>query len=141
MAGTWFKRVMWLGIAANAALALPTLIAPARILTLANLPPATPELWPRFAALLLLLLSVLYIPAAVDYVRYRATAWLAIGARLAGVVFFVGFQNRDYHLLGYFDLTFFVPELILLSLAVRLERQRAEDTSSAQTAIAYDRVR
>jgi len=29
-------------------------------------------------------------------------------------VFFVGFQAREYHMLGYFDLVFFVPELVLL---------------------------
>ena len=134
MAGTWFQRVMWLGIAANAALALPTLLAPTGMMELSNLPPATPLVWPRFAALLLLLLSVLYIPAAIDYVRYRATAWSAIGARLAGAVFFVGFQSREYHRLGYFDFTFFVPELILLTLAVRRERRQADGTSPAQAA-------
>ena len=119
MAGTWFKRVTWLGIAANAALALPTLVAPERMIALSNFPPATPVVWPRFTALLLILLSVFYIPAAIDYVRYRATAWSAVGARLAGVVFFVGFQARAYHMLGYFDLAFFVPEVVLLTLALR----------------------
>jgi hypothetical protein len=119
MAGTWFKRVTWLGIAANAALALPTLIAPEWMIALSNLPPAAPVVWPRFAALLLLLLSVFCVPAAHDYTRYRATAWSAVAARLAGVIFFVGFQSREYHVLGYFDLAFFVPEAIPLTLASR----------------------
>lgn len=119
MAGTWFKRVTWLGIAANVALAVPTLVAPAQMLALSRLPPATPLLWPRFAAWLLILLSVFYVPAALDCVRYRVTAWSAVGARLAGVVFFVGFQSRTYHLFGYFDLIFFVPQLILLTMAAR----------------------
>lgn len=119
MAGSWFKRVTWLGIAANAALAVPTLIAPAQMIALSNMPPATPLLWPRFAALLLLLLSGFYVPAAIDYERYRATAWSAVAARLAGVIFFIGFQSREYHLLGYFDFAFFVPELILLSVAMK----------------------
>jgi hypothetical protein len=31
-------------------------------------------------------------------------------------VFFVGFQAAEYHRLGYFDLAFFLPESILLTL-------------------------
>ena len=64
---------------------------------------------------LLVLLSAFYIPAAVDPQRHRAVAWLAVLARLAGVAFFVGLQPREYHLFGYFDLTFFVPEAALLA--------------------------
>jgi hypothetical protein len=112
----WFSRVTWVGVAANLALAIPTLAAPEALLERNGLPPATPLLWPRFAALLLILLSAFYVPAAVDPARYRAIAWLAVVARLAGVVFFVGFQSAEYHQLGYFDLAFFAPEAVLLTL-------------------------
>jgi hypothetical protein len=113
-AETWFKRVLWLGILANLGLAVPTLLVPAQMMALSNMPPATPLLWPRFAALLLILLSVFYMPAGLDPNRYRVVAWIAVMARLAGVIFFVGFQAAEYHMLGYFDLVFFVPELLLL---------------------------
>ena len=43
----WFRRVVWLGILANLALAIPTLLAPERMIAMASLPPATPLLWPR----------------------------------------------------------------------------------------------
>ena len=33
----WFTRVMWVGIVANLALALPTLLAPERMLALSRL--------------------------------------------------------------------------------------------------------
>ncbi len=115
----WFRRVVWLGIAANCALAVPTLLAPDRLLAMTALPPASPLVWPQFSALLLILLSVFYIPAGIDPVRYRATAWSAVGARLAGVIFFVGFQQAEYHMLGFFDLAFFVPEALLLPFALR----------------------
>jgi hypothetical protein len=126
MAGTWFKRVLWVGIAANLALAVPTLVAPGRMIVLTGLPPATPLLWPQFAGLLLILLSIFYMPAGVDYVRYRANAWAAVGSRLAGVIFFVGLQSREYHMLGYFDLLFFVPEAILLTMAFRSVERSAQ---------------
>ena len=119
MAGTWFKRVVWIGIVSNFALAVPTLLVPARMVELTGIPPATPLLWVQFSALLLILLSIFYMPAGIDYVRYYATAWSAVGSRLAGVIFFVGFQSREYHMFGYFDLVFLVPEAILLTMAVR----------------------
>ena len=119
MAGHWFSRVVWLGILCNLALAVPTLLAPAQTMALTRMPPASPILWPQFSALLLILLSIFYIPAALDFARYRITAWCTVGSRLAGVVFFVGFQPAAYHVLGYFDLLFFVPEAVLLTLALR----------------------
>jgi hypothetical protein len=117
-AGRWFTRVMWLGIVANIGLSAATLIAPARMLALNSLPPATPDLWPRFAALLLILLSVFYMPAAIDPDRYRANAWFAVGSRLVGVLFFMT-QPSDYRMLGAVDLVFFIPEAALLLLALR----------------------
>jgi len=114
-AARWFSRVVWLGIAANLALAVPTLLMPARMLEFSNLPIADPLLWTQFAALLLILLSAFYVPAALDPPRYRLVAWLSVLARLAGVIFFVLFQPREYHLFGYFDLVFLVPEAALLS--------------------------
>jgi hypothetical protein len=119
MAGRWFQRVLWFGIVANLGLAIPTMLAPARMLVLSGLPDASPVLWTQFSGLLLVLLSVFYMPAGVDLDRYRAVAWLAVGARLAGGVFFVGFQPSAYHRLGYFDLAFFVPEITLLTAAMR----------------------
>ena len=65
-AGRWFRRVMWLGILANLALALPTIAAPDMMIELTRLPTATPVLWPRFAGLLLVILSVFYTPAGTD---------------------------------------------------------------------------
>ena len=82
----WFGRVVWLGILANFALAIPALFVPERVIAMANLPPAMPLLWPRFAAWLLILLSLFYMPGAIDPDKYRVTAWLSIVSRLAGVV-------------------------------------------------------
>jgi hypothetical protein len=118
-AARWFTRVVSIGIVANLALAVPTLLAPARMASLSGFAVPAPLLWLRFAALLLILLSAFYVPAAIDPNRYRLVAWLAVAARLAGVVFFVGFQPREYHMLGYFDLVFFVPELLLLGTIAR----------------------
>ena len=122
-AATWFGRVMWLGIVANLALAIPTLIAPERMIAATGLPPATPLLWVRFSALLLILLSLFYMPAAMDPYRYPAVAWIAVASRAAGVVFFT--PQATYRMLGLFDLVFLVPEAILLTSAMRQPRPGA----------------
>ena len=127
----WFQRVVWLGIAANVALGIPTLLAPERMIEFASLPPPVPLLWVRFSALLLVLLSVFYTPAAYDCSRYRTVAWLAVMSRLAGVLFFSA-QPADYRLFGLFDLVFFIPEGILLILAGRSQASASREHLEGQ---------
>jgi hypothetical protein len=115
-AGRWFRRVMWLGIFANLALALPTIAVPDMMIELMRYPTVTPLLWPRFAGLLLVILSVFYTPAGTDIDRYRIVAWFAIGSRVAGVLFFM--PQATYRMLGLFDLVFLVPQLLLLLAAI-----------------------
>ena len=117
-AARWFRRIIWIGIVANLLLALPTLAAPSQMTQLASLPTATPDVWPRFSALLLILLSVFYIPAGLDIDRYRVVAWFAVASRLAGVVFF-SLEPASYRLFGLFDGLFFVPLALCLFLALR----------------------
>jgi hypothetical protein len=112
-ADKWFERVMWAGIVANVALALPTLLVPAAMLSLAGLPQAVPLVWTRFSSLLLILLSSFYVPAAIDCRRARTSAWLSTLGRLAGTLFFLT-QAREYWLFGLFDFVFFVPQFVLL---------------------------
>ena len=75
-------------------------------------------MWVRFSANLLILLSLLYMPAAINPYRYRASAWLSVTSRLAGVLFFAT-QAAEYRMFGLFDFVFLVPEAILLTLAFR----------------------
>ena len=114
----WFGRVMWIGIIANILLSVPGILAPERLFALFSMPLAAPLMWPRFASLLLLLLSLFYIPAAVDLNKYRANAWLAQASRLAGFLFFLT-QSREYLPFGLYDLAFLIPQSILLFFALR----------------------
>jgi len=132
-AARWFSRVVWIGIFANLALALPTLLIPAQMLTFSRLPITEPILWTQFSAVLLILLSAFYVPAALDPRRYTLVAWLSVLSRLTGVVFFVLFQPREYHMLGYFDLVFFVPEAALLFMATRAASGTAVPSRAAVT--------
>jgi hypothetical protein len=115
----WLSRSLWLGIITNFMLALPAVINPAVALELMGLPPASPLIWLRFSGILVILLSVSYIPAALDPHRYRVNAGIAVGCRLAGVSFFTGVSlfsaERQYWLFGLYDLSFLVPQAILLT--------------------------
>lgn len=117
----WFGRVVLVGVAANACLAVPALFYPNAVLDALDLRPALENpLWPSFAALLLLLLSAFYVPAAFDPERYFASACLAIGARFAGVFFFL-VRPTEYPLFGYFDLVFALSSGALFALYLRSE--------------------
>ena len=72
MAEYWFKRVLWLGIISNFALAVPTLLVPARMIELTGVPLATPLMWVQFSALLLILLE--HLLHAGRHRLHRATA-------------------------------------------------------------------
>src|SRR5215813_10555921 len=84
----WFKRLVWAGIVANVVSAVISIAAPARVLDFLRLDPATPLVWPRFAAFLLILLSVFYVIGARDPVNNRFAAVFTIVCRFGGVAFF-----------------------------------------------------
>lgn len=131
-----FQITVWIGILANLSLAVTSVFAPDWLLTTMGFNPAYPNLWPRFAAWLLILLSLFYIPGANDLDRYRANAVLQVVARFSGVVFFtamvllVGFSTR-FFLFAALDLAFAVPSGIFLALAIRQQKQVRSTTPPA----------
>jgi hypothetical protein len=115
----WFRRTMWLGIVVNLAVSVPALFSPNTILGLLKIEAAATPIWVSFAANLLILLSLFYIPAAIDPVVHKINAGLAVLARWAGVVFFTAAvfvfgQSQAYLILGAIDLVFGLPLTILL---------------------------
>lgn len=133
-----FRIVVWVGVLVNIGMALAAVFAPDWLLRTMGFEVAEPNIWPRFAGWLLILLSLFYIPGANDLHRYRANAVLQVGARFAGVVFFTGavllagFSAR-YLIFAGIDLAFAAPSGALLWLAVR--RQRGEAAASRMAAV------
>jgi hypothetical protein len=123
-----FQITVWIGVLVNFACGLTALFAPNWFLRTLGFETADPNVWPRFAAWLLMLLSLFYVPGANDLVRYRANAALSVFARFAGVVFFIsavvlmGFSAR-YLIFGLIDLVFAVPSAVFLALATREQRR------------------
>lgn len=123
-----FRITIWTGVLVNFAVALTGLFAPDWLLRTLGFDVAYPNLWPRFACWLLMLLSIAYIPGANDLNRYRANALLAVGARWSGVVFFLAavllirFEVR-YLLFGLLDFVFAVPGSFFLWMAIRRQKE------------------
>ena len=114
-----FSWSVYAGIVVNLLLVFPAVFAPDSVTRWFGLESATPVIWLRFSGWLLLLLSVFYIPAALDPDRHRVAARLAILARFAGAVFFLsqiafGGLPREYAPFGLTDLAFGVVQGLLL---------------------------
>ena len=118
VAAAWFRALMWIGIAANIIVALISIIWTEAVLNFLHLDMARPLVWPRFAAFLLILLSIFYVPSAVDPLVHRYSAVVSIICRFGGVAFFTIVGGR-YIVFGLFDLMFGLPQAVLLWIAWR----------------------
>ena len=83
----WFQRLMWAGIIANVVVGIVSIAYTPQVLALAKVDPATPLVWPRLSAMLVMLLAGFYIPAAIDPCAHRFSAVFAVVCRFAGTIF------------------------------------------------------
>ncbi|NEO63820.1 MAG: hypothetical protein F6J98_26685 [Moorea sp. SIO4G2] len=125
----WFGRVVWLGIIINVVFfVIPLLFFPEVMLSLLKMQIPVPIIWVRAAGLLLLEISILYIPGAMDPYRYKATAWMSIlVTRGGGATFFITAvllfgQDLGFMSIALVDLFFAVIQGILLFLALQTEQ-------------------
>ena len=80
--------VTWLGIVLNLAVAIPFFFFPAWSLDLLGIP-NSPSMWARTGAMLLVIITVFYVPMSLDLDRFRIMAWLSIfPSRTFGAAFF-----------------------------------------------------
>jgi hypothetical protein len=87
----WILRhtiLLWFGIFLNSLFIIPLLFFPRWMLDLFGIP-LEQLIWARESAGLLMIISVFYVPAAVDFGRYRANAYIAVfPSRSFGATFF-----------------------------------------------------
>jgi hypothetical protein len=120
----WFKRAMWVGILQDWALGIPAIFAPEKTIRFVRQRPTRDPTWTGFAALLVSLLGLLYIPGAQDPIRHRASAILSVLARPPGVVFFFALRRGTYPIFGIIDSVLSAVQIPLLFLTFRDERKR-----------------
>ena len=116
----WLKRVIWAGIIADWVLGIPSIFAPAAVLNLIGVRPTGDPVWTAFAAMILILLSLFYIPGANDPYRYRYNAWMAVWARLAGILFFFILNPGVYPAFGYLDTALFLVQFAFAAKTMQL---------------------
>lgn len=127
--------LVWIGIILNLFFVLPLIFCPQWLFNLFQIPP-DPTLWPRFAGLLLAIITIFYIPVTFDIDRYRLFAWLAVfPSRTFGTVFFAlavfVFGQPAGYLAGVFlDGTIGALTLYCLIRIVRLEAEIAAGSRS-----------
>ena len=114
----WFRRLVWAGIVANLVVGIVSIAYTPQVLELAKVDPATPLVWPRLSAMLIMLLAGFYIPAAIDPCAHRFAAVFAVVCRFAGTIF-MAVVGGHYIIFGLFDFIFGAPQAILLYLAWR----------------------
>lgn len=158
---TLFCRILKVGIGVNMLLAVPALIAPAWALSIFSIPQPGPLVYAQFAAFLVILLSIFYVPAALDPDRYRLVAWLTVLARMAAAIFFttaaIWLGERVFFLPALLDFSFSLAQGIPLILWVRADNRpqspkhtamgllgrsdsAAKQAQEADTARAFDRM-
>ncbi|MGK7933806.1 MAG: hypothetical protein AB4041_20585, partial [Microcystaceae cyanobacterium] len=86
----WFGRMVWLGIFVNLFFIIPLLFFPEALLSFLKMQIPVPIIWVRATGLLLLEITIIYIPGAIDPFRYKATAWMSVlVTRGGGSSFFI----------------------------------------------------
>ena len=120
----WYRWLVWAGIIANLLVGMVSIAFTAQVLALARVDPATPLVWPRLSAMLVMLLAGFYIPAAVDPCAHRFAAVFAVVCRFAGTIF-MAVAGGHYIIFGLFDFIFGAPQAICLYLAWERMRIRS----------------
>lgn len=125
----YHRWVLIVGIVLNLGFIIPLCFFPSAFLAFLNVP-LDQTIWGRIAGLFLLLISVFYIPAAIDIDRYRLVAWLAVfPSRCAGALFFSSivlfFGHPPAFLLG--AALDSVIGLITLALLIKIARAEQQD--------------
>ncbi len=116
---TWFKRAMWLGIIQDLVLALPAVFIAPTLLDALGLRQTGDRVWTGFAALLLVLLPLFYIPGAIDPYKHRYSAIMGVLARPPGVFYFLILNPGTYNLFGYIDAFMILIQVPTLIMAYR----------------------
>ncbi|MDF5725216.1 MAG: hypothetical protein PUP91_33150 [Rhizonema sp. PD37] len=129
----WFSRVTWLGIIANMFFVISSCFFPEKLLSLLRMHIPFPIIWVQASGILLFIISVFYIPAAINLERYIANAWMSIfPSRTFGATFFMFAvflfgQDKGFLSIAFVDLFFGLVEAILLTLFMRNQNSIATE--------------
>jgi hypothetical protein len=138
----WIRRhtiLIWFGIFLNALFIVPLLFFPRWMLDLFHIP-LEHLIWARESAGLLMIISVFYIPPAVDFHRYRANAYIAVFvSRAFGGTFFFFAVVLFGQPLGFLSISF-IDAFIGLTTLYCLIRIRMLEAQAGASIVADDQL-
>lgn len=136
-AAKWFSRVVWLGIVCNLFFVIPQLFEPAFVNIGLGLPAGIPTLWNQAHAMMVLTLSIFYVPAALAPLRDPNYSWLLVLSRVLAGVFWAVMSRSFPSLLSclIMDGAFGVAQGILLQAAAPAEHKLLPTLGASWTGI------
>jgi mono/diheme cytochrome c family protein len=119
----WFSRVVWLGIVVNMLFIVPQVFAPDYINITFGQPVGGPNVWNRAHGMMVLALSIFYVPAALEPLRNPGYSWLLVLSRLLAACLWwcISRSNPAFLQALATDGGFGIVEGILLQLALPAE--------------------
>ncbi len=128
----WFRRFVAAGFVLNAAFFVPGLFAPRMLEGWADLGITNTVHWLQNVSLLLIIVSLLYVPVIRDPFRYLFVTFLVVGGRFAaGTLFLFGVLFMDYpegmRILAWSDIALSLIQAALLYRMLREGDPRAGD--------------
>jgi hypothetical protein len=131
----WIARysiLMWIGIVLNLFMVIPLFIFPQQTLSFFGVPYLPETIWPRMAAMLLLIISAFYVPVTIDFARFRPYAWIAVfpsrafGATFFAVAVFLFNQPPGFLVMTLIDGSVGLTTLFCLIKISQREREEAQ---------------
>lgn len=113
-----FQWSLWIGIIQDFVLGVPAVIWPVETLQRLGQPTPGDPVYVSFAAVTLLILGTMYIPAAISPYRNLWLSWFSVLARPPGIVFFLVLYPNVYPMFGYIDAILSSIQIPLLILAL-----------------------
>lgn len=93
----WFRRLVWLGFVLNLVFVIPSLLIPRTFETWFDFGVTNTVHWLQNVGLLLLMVTLLYLPVARDPFRYLFVTFLIVAGRFAaGLLFLIGVLYMNY---------------------------------------------
>jgi hypothetical protein len=130
----WYKWVTWFGIFLNSLFIFPLLFAPVWTLSLLGLS-VDPSIFGRIPGMLLLWISVFYIPASLNGAnlkKYRVYAWLAMfPSRIGGASFFFGAVFLFGYAKGFLPIAIVDLSILLMQLTIMMKIRKVEHPPSS----------
>jgi len=119
----WFRIVIVLGFIINMTFAIPAIVAPQFLSSTLGLPLQASYPWLNNTGMLLFAVSVFYLPAGVNPIRWFAYSWLCVISRLVAVIFWIWLvktseYSSSFTGMMYSDGIMFLVLLVLLQLGL-----------------------